>query len=168
MNRIIDRPESQFIRVADHLAALHAAAGHPDRKAVWVVISSFAIRPDRRRMWDSGRTRRPRSPAWNPAARAPSGRQQAGDRLVGLRGPVQVIFVASYVPVPVGGVHAVAGPDLNETNAALDQSPRQQTSATEIGALSGSSRPYSFFVASDSLLTSVASGADICIRNASS
>ena len=56
------------------------------------------------------------------------------------------------------GVHAVARPHLHEAHAALHQPPRQQAAAAEIGALSGSSRPYSFFVASDSLLTSVASG----------
>src|SRR5215468_6557907 len=45
VNSVLDRPQPDVIRRPDHLAALDAAAGHPDAEAVGVVIPPAADAP---------------------------------------------------------------------------------------------------------------------------
>ena len=55
-------------------AALDAAAGQPGGEGVRVVVAAGACRSRTAARPAAGRTRRPRSPASNPAGRAASGR----------------------------------------------------------------------------------------------
>ena len=44
VHRVFDGSEAEFVRCADHLAAFHAAPGHPDGKAVRTVVTpAFAF-----------------------------------------------------------------------------------------------------------------------------
>ena len=166
-----DGTQAEFIGVADDLAALHAAARHPDGEAVRDCGRGPSAPPGaaiRRR--DCGQIRRPRSPACESSRpRAFRSVEQPGHAFVGLGGARQVILVALRYGRPSRrhSCHCHSTPARSARRVPPGGRARE-AAAAEVGALTGSSSPYSFLVASDSLLTSVASGADICMRKASS
>src|SRR2546430_999524 len=43
MHRVLDSPQPNLIGRADHLAALHSAASHPDGEAIRIVIPAMAV-----------------------------------------------------------------------------------------------------------------------------
>ena len=164
----LDGAQPELVGVADDLAALDAAAGHPDREAVRIVVAPFRAVRAAVRCRAAAEFAAPDHQRGIEQAAGFQVRQQPGDGLVGLGRARLVVLVACDVAVPVVGIHAVAVPHLHEANAALHQPPRQQAAAAEIRAhRHRPARRASSWLPIRSL-TSVASGADICMRNASS
>ena len=133
VDAIADGAQAELVGGADDLAALDAAAGHPDREAVGVVVAAFGAAGA---AVGDGTAAEFAAPDHQRGVEQAAGfevGQQAGDAFVGLRGAGEVVLVAGDVAVPIVGIHAVAVPDLDETNAALDQAARQQAAAAEIG-----------------------------------
>ena len=159
---VLDRVEADLVGRAVDDSALDAAACHPDREAVDVVVAAIAaLRAGVRPNSDGEKHDRVLR-----AARALQILEQAGDRFVDGLAVLLMVGLQAAVGVP----HARApGPvlDLDKTHAAFHEPPRSQQLHAEIARgriVEAVELLRRFgFVAKFNI-----SGTDVCMRKASS
>ena len=130
MEALVDADRAELVGVADAGAALDAAAGHPHREAVGVVVAARALRVFRRRL--AAELAAPDHERLVEQAAALEVLEQARDRLVGAARVELVVHLEVAVRVPRLVVVAAAGVDLHESHAALNQPPREQQLVAEL------------------------------------
>src|SRR5262245_27883032 len=128
MNRIFNRPKPEIIRGSVNIAASDAAASHPHRKPVVIVVTpvDFSGIGAGSRKLDSGRAPEFTAPnherVFKHAALLEVS-QQRTDRLVAFTGELAVVLLEIIVVVPR---LACAMPHLDEANPLLEQSAGYQ------------------------------------------
>ena len=130
---VVDGGAAQLVGLADADAPLDAAAGHPHREAVGVVVAAGPLGVLGGRL--AAELAAPDDQRLVEQAALLQVLEQAGDRLVGVAGVLGVVGDHVGVGVPVVVVVGAAGVDLDEPHAALDQPPGQQALAAEVGGL---------------------------------
>ena len=135
---VLDGVVAVFVGGAVDDAAFDAAAGEPDREAVRVVIAAGRV------PWATGvrpNSPRPDDERLSEQAARLQVFEQAGDRPVDGAGILLVALLEFVVLVPAVGRRDWRRSQLDETDAALDQSPRQQALACRRSAVASSSMP---------------------------
>ena len=163
---VLDGGAAEFVGLADAGAALDAAARHPHREAVGVVVAAGPLGVLGGRL--AAELAAPDDQRLVEQAAPLQVLEQAGDRLVGVAGVLGVVRDEVAVGVPVVVVVGAARVDLDEPDAALDQPPGDQALAAEVGRarlVDARRAPASRRVSPEK---STASGAGCCILNASS
>src|SRR5215471_21133803 len=135
MHAIGDCTQTEFVGHADHLAAVDAATRHPYSETVRIVVASLSAARTAIRHGTAAELAAPDHERRIEQAACFEVDQQPGNAVVRLCRPSQVIRVARDMAVPIVGIHAVAVPHLYEANAAFNQTPREQTSPSEVGCL---------------------------------
>src|SRR4029453_11337528 len=123
---------TEFVGRPDNLAPLHAAPGHPDREAIRVMVASVRAARAAVRSRTATEFAAPYHERGLEEAAGLQVAKQTGNRLVGLGSSGLMVLVALRMAIPVGGVHSITVPHLHETDAALHQTARQQTSAAKV------------------------------------
>src|SRR6516165_6342222 len=132
-HRAIDRGmERELIAFAVSGAPLDAAAGHPAREGVAVVIAARAALA----VWRAAEFARPEDDGFIQKAATFQVLQEAGDRLIAAETHAFKVGagadVAVAIPVARGAVQAGAAPQLDEADAAFDQAAGDQAVAAEV------------------------------------
>ncbi len=125
---LLDRPETDRVGCANHLASPDAAAGQPHREADVVVVAPLAGLSFRRAAELS-------SPQHDGALEQASAFQvfeQSADRFVGLGGLAQMVLFDVSVCVPLHVPRTAARDDANESHAVLDELARQEATPAVI------------------------------------
>ena len=128
---VLDGGAAELVGPADARASLDAAAGHPHGEAERVVVAAGSLLEFGGRL--AAELAAPDDQRLVEQAAALQVLDQAGDRLVGVAGVLGVVGDQVGVGVPVVVVVGAAGIDLDEAHAALDQPPRDQAFAAEVG-----------------------------------
>src|SRR5258706_15625709 len=124
MNRAIDGGVADVVGGADDLAALHAAAGEPDRVAAGGMVAAFFIAA----AFGAGSSAEFAGPEDQSAVEQATLlqiHQQSGDGLIGLARQRRVISEKIGVGVPKGEAK------LDEAHAALDEGAGEETVGAE-------------------------------------
>ena len=122
--------EAELVGGAVDRAPLHAAAGHPHREAVGIVVAA--------RLPFSLAERHPAElPSPDDERRVEEAAlfevgEQRRDRLVGLAGMPAMVFFDTLVGVPRLLEVATTGVELHEAHAAFDETPRDQAVAAKL------------------------------------
>ena len=121
VHHAVDGGVADFIRAAVAQAALHAAAGHPHREALGVVVAAVAVLRVRRaaELAAPEDERVVEHPALLEVGK------QCRDRLVDLAALLRELLAQVAVRVPAAVAH------LDEAHALLGEAPRQQALARE-------------------------------------
>ena len=128
MHGFLGGGESEFIRRAVNVAALHSAARHPHREAVVVMIAAIDLALVRSgcRQLDRGRSAELSTPDDERIFEHPAllqVLQERADRLIALLREAAMIFLDVIMAVPW---LARPVPDLHEPHATLDEAPRDE------------------------------------------
>ena len=125
VDRLIYGPEAELVRRAVYVTALHAAAGHPHRESVVVVVATVELARvlSRRGQFDGGRAAElaaPKDERFVQHAALLQVLQQCADRAVALPGEglmhrFQVVVIVPRLTGPV--------PHLHKAHAALHEPP---------------------------------------------
>ena len=156
---ILDGVEAEFVGRAVDDAALNAAAGQSDRKAVRMMIAAIApLRAGR-----AAELRRDHDERLVEQAALLEVTEQRPDRLIDLLGRACCDQLAgSHAQSHCARAAVVAVKDLHEPHAALDEPAGDQSCCPNV-FVSFCSRPNAVCVAADSVLRSTASGTARCI-----
>ena len=109
-----DSPESEFVGLADCLAALYAATGHPHGEPGWIVVTPVALL----RHCSAAELATPDNESFLKQPALLQVLQQPGNRLVGGFTETRVILLDTFVRVPLAAGTRV---ELDKTDSALDQ-----------------------------------------------
>ena len=116
---LLGRPQTQLVGRADHLAADHAAAGHPHREAERVVVAAVALLAHRR----AAELAAPHHERLVEQAAGLEVGEQRGDGPVDRAAEPGVVGLDALMGIPLGAGPAV---ELHESDAAFDQPPPEQ------------------------------------------